>query len=196
MRQKILDKISDSIKYKLMYNEEKILEIRYGLETLYITISKTIVIMSLNYLLNSFKELLYLMLFYGLLRLTGFGLHAKKSWHCWVLSLSIFSLSPLLIKILKINFIIRLVICFVGTFYILKYAPSDTEKRPLINKNKRYIYKFICTLTALGFSIYGLISKNFIIQNSIIFSILLESFMISPWSYKLFKLRYNNYKYH
>ena len=196
MRQKILDKILNSIKSRFKYSDEKLLEIRYGLETLYITISKTIVIMVINLLFRTFKELLFLMLFYGLVRLTGFGMHAKKSWHCWAMSLTIFAILPLLIKFISFRILIRFIIYFICTIYILNYAPADTEKRPLINKNKRNIYNVICTITAFCISIYGLLSRNSIIQNSIMFSLVLESLMISPMTYKLFKLRYNNYKYH
>lgn len=197
MRQKILTKIMNSIELKLKYNDKKLLEIKYGLETLYITISKTIVIMLMNYLFNTFKELLFVMIFYGSLRLTGFGMHTKKSWHCWIISLTLFIVIPLLIKHLTINIIIiRFAIYLICTIYILKYSPADTEKRPLLNKNKRATYNYICTITALSFSIYGLISKSHIIQNSILFSLMLESVMTSPMTYKLFKLRYKNYKYH
>lgn len=196
MRQKILNKIINSIKYKFKYNDEKLLEIKYGLETLYITISKTIVIMFANNLFNTFKELLFLMIFYGSLRLTGFGMHAKKSWHCWIISLNIFIIIPLLIKYINIHIIIRFIFCLISTIYILTYSPSDTEKRPLINKKKRIIYNGICTSTAFSLSIFCLLSKNIMIQNAILFSLILESIMISPTTYKLFKLRYKNYKYH
>lgn len=196
MRKKILDKILNSIKSRFKYSDEKLLEIRYGLETLYITISKTIVIMFINLLFRTFKELLFLMLFYGALRLTGFGMHTKKSWHCWVMSLTIFNILPLLIKFISFNIFIRFIIYFICTIYILNHSPADTEKRPLINKSKRNTYNAICTITAFSVSVYGLLSRNSLIQNSITFSLVLESLMISPMIYKLFKLRYNNYKYH
>lgn len=196
MKKFIINKIMNSIKQKENYNETKLLEIKYGLESLYITITKTIVFFTISYFLNLFSELLILLLFYGLLKITGFGLHAKKSWMCWLSSGIIFVLLPLLIKYLEINLYIRLIVSILSIIYIFIYAPADTEKRPLINKNKRKIYKVITTVIAISIMIYSFMTNKTIIQNSIFFSLILECIMISPLTYKIFKLKYANYKYY
>ena len=196
MKDLIINKAMDSIKKKNKYNDTKLAEIKYGLSTLYINITKTVVIFSLAILLNIIRELLLILLFYGLLRLTGFGLHAKKTWQCWIGSLITFLLLPYLVKILTINFYIRLIISILSIIFIFIFAPADTEKRPLIRKNKRILFKILCTLTSIGLTIYSLLTKNILIQNSIFFSLILECFMISPLSYKIFKLKYANYKYY
>ena len=77
MKDLIVDRLMISIKSKHKYSDTKLKEIKYGLSTLYINITKTIVICALAYFLNIIKELLLILLFYGLLRLTGFGLHAR-----------------------------------------------------------------------------------------------------------------------
>lgn len=194
MKEVIINKAMNHIKENGNYSEEKLAEIRYGLSTLYINITKTIVIFILDYFLGIFKELLIILLFYGLLRTTGFGLHAKKSWQCWIGSLFTFLLLPYLVKILTIDFYIRLVISILSIIFIAIYAPADTEKRPLIRKNKRIMYKVICTITATILTIYSLYTKNVLIQNAILFSLILECIMISPLTYKIFKLKYANYK--
>ncbi len=194
MKDLIINKIMDSIKKKNKYSDTKLAEIKYGLSTLYINITKTIVIISLAIILNLIKELLLILLFYGILRLFGFGLHAKKTWQCWVGSLITFLLLPYLVKVLEINFYIRLIVSILSIIFIFIFAPADTEKRPLIRKNKRITFKILCTLSAIGLTIYSLLTKNILIQNSIFFSLILECFMISPLSYKIFKLKYANYK--
>lgn len=194
MKDLIINKIMDSIKKKNKYSDTKLAEIKYGLSTLYINITKTIVIISLAIILNLIKELLLILLFYGILRLFGFGLHAKKTWQCWIGSLITFLLLPYLVKVLEINFYIRLIVSILSIIFIFIFAPADTEKRPLIRKKKRIIYKVLCTSTALALTIYSIFSKNILIQNSIFFSLILECFMISPLSYKIFKLKYANYK--
>ncbi len=194
MRSFLINKAMDSIKEKENYDKTKLAEIKYGLETLYITITKTIVILTAAYFLGILKELLLILLFYGALRTTGFGLHTKKSWQCWISSLIIFLLFPYLIKVMHLDVITRIIISSLSTIYILIYAPADTEKRPLIRKNKRLIYKIICTSTALGISIYQFYTKDIILQNAIIVSLIIEIMMISPFTYKIFKLKYANYK--
>lgn len=194
MKDLIIDKAMNSIKRKNNFDETKLAEIKYGLSTLYINITKTIVIITLSIILNLIKELLLILLFYGLLRLFGFGLHAKKTWQCWIGSLLTFLLLPYLVKLLIINFYIRLIISILSIVFIIIYAPADTEKRPLIRKKRRILYKILCTLIAIGLTIYSLLTKNVLIQNSIFFSLILECFMINPLSYKIFKLKYANYK--
>ena len=65
------------------YNQDKLDEIEYGLEAIYLTFTKLIVIFSIAYILGVLKELIILLFFYNLLRTTAFGMHAKKSWHCY-----------------------------------------------------------------------------------------------------------------
>ncbi len=194
MKDLIIDKAMNSIKRKNNFDETKLAEIKYGLSTLYINITKTIVIITLSIILNLIKELLLILLFYGLLRLFGFGLHAKKTWQCWIGSLLTFLLLPYLVKLLIINFYVRLIISILSIVLIIIYAPADTEKRPLIRKKRRILYKILCTLIAIGLTIYSILTKNVLIQNSIFFSLILECFMINPLSYKIFKLKYANYK--
>ncbi len=194
MRSLIINKIMKSIREKENLTETKLSEIKYGLETLYINITKTIVILTASYFLKALKELLLILLFYGLLRLTGFGLHTKKSWHCWISSLIIFLLMPYLAKIIYIGVIMRIIISVLCIIYIGIYAPADTEKRPLIRSKRRITYKIICIVTAIVITIYQFFTINTLIQNSIILSLILECIMISPLTYKIFKLKYANYK--
>ena len=194
MKEIIINKAMNHIKKNGNYTDEKLAEIKYGLSTLYINITKTIVIFALDYFLGIIKELLLILLFYVFLRLTGFGLHAKKSWQCWIGSLFTFLLLPFLVKILTINIYIILIISILSIIFISIYAPADTEKRPLIRRNRRIIYKIICTITAILLTIYSFYIKDTLIQNSIFFSLILECIMISPLTYKIFKLKYANYK--
>ena len=136
-----------------------------------------------------------LFVFYSLIRLTGFGVHAKKSWHCWVTSLITFVLIPLLIKYVTLNKEFIIISYTIFTLLLLEYAPADTEKRPLINKKRRIIYKVLTILLVISYLIYSLIQKdNITIINTLYFSILLETLLVLPCTYKLFGVKYNNYK--
>lgn len=171
----------------------KLDEIRYGLEGIYLTITKTIFIFTICYLLNIFKEMILLLLFFNILRTTGFGLHAKKSWMCWLSSTIMFVILPLLAKNIIIPYNLKLFLGIFGIILIFLYAPADTEKRPLINKKKRIIWKVITTINCTILVIFSLITKE-IISNLIIFGIYSEIILISPLTYKIFHLNYNNYK--
>ena len=81
----------------------------------------------------------------------------------------------------------------IGTILLLIYSPADTEKRPLIHKKKRIIYKILTTTISTIYTILNIITKDNILSNIITFSILLEAIIVLPISYKLFGLKYNNY---
>lgn len=195
MKELVVNSIMNNITKYYDYDNTKINEIKYGIESLYLTISKTIIIFIISILLNMTKELILLFTFYSLIRLTGFGVHAKKSWHCWVTSITIFILIPLLIKYVTLNQELIIISYIIFTLLLIKYAPADTEKRPLINKKKRIIYKVLTITLAITYLIYSLIYKdNTIIINTLYFSVLLEVILILPCTYKLFGVKYNNYK--
>ena len=85
-------------KYFPDYSDEKLLEIRYGLEGIYLSFTKLIVISAITILLNLFYEMIIMMIVFNILRATGFGIHAKKSIDCWISSTLIFIIFPLLSK--------------------------------------------------------------------------------------------------
>ena len=64
----------------------------------------------------------------------------------------------------------------------------------IVNPKLRRKYKIISTITAIAMVTTSLIINNTFLQNSFIFTLIVQSFVISPQVYKLFKLPYDNYK--
>lgn len=176
------------------YNDTKLAEIRYGLEGIYLSITKLIIIFLLAILLNILKEMIFMLIIFNILRTTGFGLHATKSWICLVSSSVIFLGGPLLAKIIIINNLLKTILSITSVILIYKYAPADTKKRPLIKEKKRTIYKFITTIKCIILNIFIIFIKNNIITNLIILGIYTEVIVILPKTYKLFNMPYDNYK--
>lgn len=193
MKKLVVDKIMNSIDKQYDYSDTKMMEIKYGIESIYLFITKTIIIFLLAFLLDILKELVLIMIFYSIIRATGFGLHAKKSWHCWVSSILIFIGIPLLITYIMIPKVIGIIALIICIILIAKYAPADTEKRPIINKRRRLIYKICTVLIATIYTITFFVT-NSLVSNAVFFSIIIETIMILPVSYKLFNLKYDNYK--
>lgn len=176
------------------YSEEKLAEIKYGLASRYITISKTIVIGAIAFILGVLKELIIFTVIYNLLRMTSFGMHATKSWICLVSSTSIFVGSTYLCTMVTIPILPKIIVGIVGILLIFKNSPADTEKKPIINPKRRLVYKIISTITAIIFVVLSItISDNFL-SNSFIFALVIQCFIISKSAYKLFGLPYDNYK--
>ena len=193
MKNLVVNKCIDFIKKYKNYSDEDIAIIRYGLEGIYLSLSKVIIIIILSLLLSIFKEVIIFMILFNIIRSTAFGLHATKSYICLISSLLIFILIPYLCLNIDINVYIKCIILIVCILYIYKYAPSDTKKRPIVNRKRRAIYKFISVIIAITYSFIAILINNLFISNALLFSLIVECFMISPMVYKIFKLPYNNY---
>lgn len=195
MKEKFLNNSTNRIKKKYPeYSEEKLEEIAYGLEAIYLTLTKTVFIFIVAIILHIFKEMFILMVLYNILRTTAFGMHAKKSWHCLIISTIMFIGGALIIKYVDINIYIKLIISFISFIFMIMYAPADTYKRPLINKKKRRIYKILSIIISSIYIILIITLKSNIISNYLMLGLLESTLMIHPLTYRMFHLPYANYK--
>lgn len=193
MKKKIINKLMKYIEQNSNYNKIKLKEIEYGLVSIYLTISKIIVIFSISILLNITKEVIIFLVLFNLIRLFAFGLHATKSWICLLSSTLIFIGIPMLCKYIAFNNYVKIFILIIGLILIIKNSPADTKKRPIVSKKRRLFYKIMSMVIVFIYSILCIILNNKFIINCMIFSIVLENILISPTVYKIFKLPYNNY---
>ena len=193
MKNLILNSIIRNIKKYYSYDEIKIKEIRYGLESLYVSITKIIVIFIISYFINTVSDLLLLFLTFGILRITGFGVHAKKSIHCWFTSIPLFVIVPYIIKNIYINDCLIIILSVISIILLAIYAPADTEKRPLINSKKRIVYKVLTIIISIIYYIIIIYSQKNYINKLLFFSILIESILVLPITYKLLGVKYKNY---
>ena len=176
------------------YDNVKIEEIKYGLASIYLMISKTIVIGTIAFILGILKELIIFTVIYNLLRMTSFGLHATKSWICLLSSSIIFIGCPYLCQMITIPILPKIIIGIVGILFIFKNSPADTHKKPIINPKRRLVYKLISTMTATIFVILSITISDTFLSNSFIFALIIQCFVTSKNVYKLFGLPYDNYK--
>ena len=193
MKKLIINKCMTYVKNNTTYNETKLKEIEYGLVSIYLSISKLIIIFTLSIILGIFKETIILLLIYNVLRMPSFGLHATKSWICLLSSTLIFIGIPYLCIFLSIPVNFKIIIGILGICFMFKNSPADTKKKPIVNKKRRKIYKLISTVLTIIFTFLAIFIKENFISNCLIFSIILQNIMISPLTYKIFKLPYNNY---
>ena len=194
MKKFILDKCMNIIKENKKYDKTKLAEIKYGLEGLYLTITKLIVITTIAILLKITKEYIIFLLIYTIMRTPSFGIHAKKSWICLISSTISFIGIPLIAINIKLNTITKIIIGLISIIGILIFSPADTHKRPIVNKKRRMIYKTLSTIIATTYIILSIIIKDNFISNAFFYATILQNILISPITYKLFKMPYNNYK--
>ncbi len=195
MKNYFLKKIrKEIIKQYPKYSKDKVDEIMYGVEGIYLTITKTIIISLIALILGVFKELIFLLISFNFIRLFAFGMHANKSWICLLFSSTLFLGGAYLCKILVIPKNILITLFLIVLLIISIYAPSDTVKRPLIKKKRRIIFKILSMTVVIIYFILTLIIKNNLFINAIIIGLIIECILILPTTYMIFKMPYKNYK--
>ena len=193
MREHFLNVSLNYINSKLTFDDRKQKMIKYGLECIYTMITKSTAIIILSIIINTFYETLFLIIFYTFIRMFGFGIHATSNIKCWVVSISTYSILPLIIRYVVINQIVVISCEMIAFLGLLLWAPADTKKRPLIHKDKRLKDKILVLSIAFIYIIYSLFYLN-IFSKAMMFGMLIELVCTCPLTYIIFNQPYNNYK--
>jgi len=178
------------------YTPQELEELHYGLEGLYLTLTKTIIILFVSYILGVLKETLIILVFFNFLRFTGFGFHANNSIQCLILSTVLFSVLPFVFLNIGITQWAKYLVMGISLITFFLYAPADTIKRPLTNQKKRIIRKSFTLLFASIYIVFIIIYRNNDISLLLLISLLIEAIMVHPLTYRIFHQPYRNYKNH
>ncbi|MCI6265624.1 MAG: accessory gene regulator B family protein [Erysipelotrichaceae bacterium] len=194
MKRKFLNSSMNLIIKNGNYTKEQIEIMNYGLETIYLMVTKMIVIFGLAYLLGIFKEVILLLITYNIIRSQAFGIHASKSIYCLISSTILFIGGALICKYVVFPIWLMIGLAIICNICLLLYAPADTYKRPLINAKKRKKFKFVSVSLGIIYTLLIIIFRNYSIVNYLLFGMIEAILMILPFTYRAFNLPYNNYK--
>ena len=194
MKRKFIDSSIELIKKNGNYNDEQIELIAYGLEGVYLTLTKMIILYAIAYLLGIVKEFTILLVTFNIIRSQAFGIHASKSLYCLISSFLMFIGGALVCKYMVIPFYTSIIIAIICDICLLLYAPADTYKRPIVNKKKRKRFKLLSFFLGVIYTIVLIIYKDSFITNYLVIGLIISVVMILPVTYKMFNLPYNNYK--
>lgn len=194
MKQLFLENSMNFIcKYQSISDYDK-KKVKYGLEGLYLTITKMVLLTILALLLNMFKEFILVVVFFNVIRYTGFGFHAEKSYQCLLFSTFNFIAIPFLLLYIQLSNFFVYTICAICIFHYLLFAPADTKKRPLSNKRKRIIRKIITVMIGFIYTLMIILLNNTYWTSIILSAMIIQAIIISPLIYRLFNQPYNNHK--
>lgn len=175
------------------YSKEDIEKLKYGLEGIYLTLYKLVIIILLSLVLGIFKETILFLILFNIIRYPAFGFHANTSMECLIISLLLILGLPFLLLKLDIHIYIKLGIAFICFINFVLYAPADTVKRPLPNVKKRKIRKICSVLCCLLYITLCFLFRNHYISDLLLAAVITESVLINPLIYKVFKQPYRNY---
>ena len=95
---------------------------------------------------------------------------------------------------INLNVISKCIIGIYGIIAMYLFSPADTHKRPIVNKKRREIYKFLSVIITIIFIIGSILFKDSYICNCLLFAVITQTIIILPITYKIFNMPYNNYK--
>lgn len=191
MKEKFLNGCISFVKNNNIEIQEE--ELRYGLEGIYLTFGKLLIIFPLAFLLGILKEFTLSLIFFNIIRYPAFGLHANKSSTCLISSMTLLLGIPLLLTKITITLPIKIGICIFCLVCFILYAPADTVKRPLTNERKRKLRKIAACLLAVTYSILVIVFNNNEISTYLLSGLIIETILILPVTYKLYGMPYRNY---
>lgn len=175
-------------------SEDEKEKLHYGLEGLYLTITKLAIIFLIALLLGFIKEFIITLILFNIIRFPGFGFHASKSIVCLISSTLLILGLPYLFTNIEVGLTIKIILCIISVITFIICAPADTWKRPLTNKKKRMLRKVAACSLAVLYSVLIIIFNGMEISNLLMASLLIETVLISPIMYLIFKEPYRNYK--
>ena len=191
--------INSSISFISKYEEcddLKIKKLKYGLEGIYSLIVKISIVLIISIFTKTILETLLFILFYAGIRTFSFGWHAKSNIGCWITTILVYNIIPLLIFNLQINNYINYIILGISALSMILWSPADTPKRPLIRKEARKKSKILSIIVIIIYTIICLYINNHTLKNIILYSLIVQTILINPLTYKLTNTQFNNYKYY
>ena len=173
------------------WDEESLEKIRYGLEGIYLTIVKLVILLALAIILNIERLFLINLVFFNILRFFAFGVHARNSTQCLITSTVMFIIFPILSTSIDFPLPVQIIIASICVLLFLLYAPADTHKRPQKNRKKRQIRKAFAVTIAIVYVLLIIMLKD--LNQIILCSLMTETIMILPITYHILGVPYKNH---
>lgn len=190
---KFADKLMPFLEKYNQYTDREKSIAHYGLEAMYMLFTKVILIFLISLLLGIAKQFLIFFLFYGLIRSYSGGMHFEHSLSCTIASIIILIGGTYLCIYTNMDIGYRIILAGISISSFALYSPADTAKKPIIRENRRINSKIISSLIAYLYLLIIIFTKNTFIINVCTYSLIIQTLLILPLTYKIFKKPYNNY---
>lgn len=167
----------------------------FGLELLLGELVKTIFLLSLSWILGILPEVLCISIAAGVLRLASGGEHCSEYYRCLVGSTTFFLILGGGVHYLTPYFAgsgayITIAISILLSWAVLnKYAPGQTENRPINSERERVRFRRLSLFMILAYGIIMILFVNNLLLRPLALPILVgmveQVFTVSPWGYRL-----------
>jgi|GEM_PF-416957 len=168
----------------------------FGLELLLGSTLEFALIMALACFFGIFRETLILVLTAGILRLVSGGEHCRAYYRCLIGGTVFFLLMGWLVKWLNSiityrNIVLLVIISFIAVLVVIwKYAPGETENKPLTEKDKVRGKRLSFAVAGIFFVVVILLSILKVDQGyglPVLTGMLCQAFTLTPRGYRFIR---------
>ncbi|WP_143318239.1 accessory gene regulator B family protein [Clostridium sp. HBUAS56017] len=181
-------------KKKLNLDPLQLEKLYLGIMVIMFNVLEFVVVFVVAFYIGVIKEALLFFIMFASIRCTAAGVHCKNNLACMAITLTSYIGASYISVKYPINCSLACIICVICAVLLCKYSPADTEKRPILGAKHRKKLKIQTTIMSSILILINLLLLNKNIFNLTMFALILETLSVLPWSYKLFKASYNNYK--
>ena len=198
MTENIIHTIALNLTDKLNTHANKegidLLKMTLGIEIFLINIPKIIFILIISMVLGILPQTLTVFLSFAVIRRYACGLHAKKSITCTLVSMLMFVAVPYVLNGIEVNLLALTLIFIVVIILLYKYAPADTDARPIIGQKQRKLLKKKAIIASAVLFLLALSMDDGGINLWVAIGMVYGVVAILPHTYKILGRSVNNYE--
>lgn len=180
-------------------DDEKAEVIRYGLQIMVGEVPKIFIMAGIAWILGVFKWTLICFALILPYRMYSGGFHLKTHIGCIIGTSIMYTGTAFISQIFEMSIVYKAIFAvFLWIFamsMIYLYAPADTEDVPVISKKERRKRRNISFVIVSIMIIAGIIINYSVVSNILLIGVLLQTFSITRFAYKLTKNKYGYEEY-
>jgi len=131
---------------------------------------------------------------FALIRRYASGLHAKNGVNCTIATLLLFVAVPYILQGIHIHIAVLFLVYIATSIGLFRYAPSDTENRPILGKKKRRRLKKGSIITNFVILILSVLFLDEAFYVMVSIGVVSATVLALPLVYKLLGRSINNYE--
>ncbi len=187
-------RIAGHLALELEYDHIYEARMAFGLELFLGEIIKLICLITISYILGLLPEILIITATAGILRLASGGEHCSEYYRCLIggtmcfmlLGWAVHYFSPILNQ--QELFFVALLSFLIAEIALWKYAPGDTENKPITEEKDIIKYKkwslIIAVVYFIIMMIFSAVTTLNLITLAIAVGMLEQVFTVTPWGYR------------
>lgn len=201
----MIDKICEYLTNKIRketpdIDDEKAEVIMYGLQLIIGEIPKMLLLFVIGTILGLWWQTLLAFFLILPYKIVSGGFHLKSHLGCFIGTNICYCGNALLSTLYtfsnsKIKYIVFILTWVLSIIFITMYAPADTINLPILTKKERRTKKILSYVFVSVNLIVGIIVKNNVISNILLFGTIIQSLSITRFAYKITKNEYGYENY-